>query len=113
MPLVYLDVDCRLRFCQPCPGAKWSKVGDNAGRHVSEVRGEAIWLEQNLTTTGTGTRAPFQLSRLVRIGIVGGPRWMRTSYFRTDDLTSGRVVSIYTLSTDVMELTLDAGKDCA
>lgn len=104
MPLVYLDVDCRLRFVNRAWREMVGPPGDNAlGRHVSEVRGEAIWLEQKPHYEQALAGQPAHFSRLVR-GIVGGPRWMRTSYYPDFD-DSGRVVGIYTLSTDVHELT--------
>ena len=103
MPLVYLDVECRLRFVNRAWREMVGSVGDAAlGRHVSEVRGEAIWLEQKPYYDKALAGEPSHFSRLVR-RIVGGPRWMRTSYYRTS--TTADVVGIYTLSTDVHELT--------
>src|SRR5664279_894579 len=65
-PLTYLDRDCMLRFVNKA----WSTVtgipADQAvGRHVSEVRGEASWLEQQpyCETALAGDTAHF--SRLV------------------------------------------------
>lgn len=104
MPLVYLDVDCKLRFVNKA----WCRmVGiaseDALGRHVREVRGETIWLEQkpHYEKAQGGQQSDF--SRLVR-GIVGGPRWMRTSYFPDFD-DEGHIIGIYTITTDVHELT--------
>lgn len=103
-PLVYLDTDCKLRFVNRA----WCRmVGiaseDALGRHVRDVRGEEIWLEQkpHYEKAQSGQQSDF--SRLVR-GIVGGPRWMRTSYFPDFD-DEGRVIGIYTITTDVHELT--------
>ena len=50
---------------------------DALGRHVSEVRGVASWLEQKpyYETALAGTTTHF--SRLVH-GLVNGSRWMRT-----------------------------------
>ncbi|MBL8309261.1 MAG: diguanylate cyclase [Burkholderiales bacterium] len=104
MPLVYLDIECRLRFVNRAWRDMVGAVGENAlGRHVSEVRGEAIWLEQKPYYDKALAGEPAHFSRLVR-GIVGGPRWMRTSYVPDFD-DAGRVVGVYTLSIDVHELT--------
>ena len=104
MPLVYLDVECRLRFVNRAWREMVGSVGDAAlGRHVSEVRGEAIWLEQKPYYDKALAGEPSHFSRLVR-RIVGGPRWMRTSYYPDFD-DGGHVVGVYTLSTDVHELT--------
>jgi diguanylate cyclase (GGDEF)-like protein/PAS domain S-box-containing protein len=103
-PLVYLDIDCQLRFVNKA----WSRmVGISSeealGRHVREVRGEEIWLEQKPHYEKAQAGQQSEFSRLVR-GIVGGPRWMRTSYFPDFD-DEGRVIGIYTITTDVHELT--------
>jgi len=104
MPLVYLDIDCKLRFVNKA----WCRMDgiaseDALGRHVREVRGETIWLEQkpHYEKAQGGQQSDF--SRLVR-GIVGGPRWMRTSYFPDFD-DEGHIIGIYTITTDVHELT--------
>lgn len=104
-PLVYLDCNCLLRFVNKA----WCHlVGiateDALGRHVSDVRGMATWLEQKphyeMALAGTTTH----FSRLVK-GLVGGPRWMRTTY--TPDLDeNGQVIGIYAIATDVHELTI-------
>jgi diguanylate cyclase (GGDEF)-like protein/PAS domain S-box-containing protein len=104
-PLTYLDCDCLLRFVNKAWCAIVGMSAEKAlGRHVSEVRGLASWLEQqpHYEKALAGTTAHF--SRLVH-GLVSGPRWMRTSYVPDFD-DSGTVIGIYTVTTDVHELTI-------
>jgi len=104
LPLVYLDVDCRLRFVNKA----WCQlVGitatDALGRHVSEVRGEASWQQQKPSYDLALAGQTAEFSRLVH-GVINGPRWMRTSYF-PDFGDDGSVIGVYTITTDVHELT--------
>ena len=104
-PLTYLDQGCMLRFVNKA----WSTItgisADNAlGRHVSEVRGEASWLEQQPYYEKALAGGTVHFSRLV-YGLVDGPRWMRTSYVPDFDET-GFVIGVYTVTTDVHELTV-------
>ncbi|MFC5300815.1 diguanylate cyclase domain-containing protein [Azospira restricta] len=104
LPLVYLDTGCRLRFVNKA----WCRLvdiaaGDALGRHVSEVRGEVSWREQQPYYERALAGQPAEFSRLVH-GVVDGPRWMRTSYFPDFD-DEGKVIGVYTVTTDVHELT--------
>lgn len=104
-PLTYLDCDCVLRFVNKAWSAIVGMPAENAlGRHVSEVRGMVSWLEQkpHYEKALDGTTAHF--SRLVH-GLVSGPRWMRTSYVPDFD-ENGSVIGVYTVTTDVHELTI-------
>lgn len=104
-PLTYLDRDCLLRFVNRAWCELVGMAAEEAlGRHVSTVRGMASWLEQkpHYETALSGTTAHF--SRLVH-GLVNGPRWMRTSYVPDFD-DSGAVIGVYTVTTDVHELTI-------
>lgn len=103
-PLTYLDIHCTLRFVNRAWCALVSRSAKEAlGRHVSEIRGEASWQEQKpyYEKALSGQTADF--SRLV-YGIVNGPRWMRTTYFPDHD-ENGTVIGVYTVTTDVHELT--------
>ncbi len=104
-PLVYLDSSCLLRFVNK---AWCNLVGiaaeDALGRHVSDVRGMATWLEQKPHYEMALTGSTTHFSRLVH-GLVGGPRWMRTTYTPDFD-DNGQVVGIYAIATDVHELTI-------
>lgn len=104
-PLTYLDCDCLLRFVNKAWCAIVGMPAEKVlGRHVSEVRGMASWLEQqpHYEKALAGTTAHF--SRLVH-GLVNGPRWMRTSYVPDFD-DNGIVIGVYTVTTDVHELTI-------
>ena len=104
-PLVYLDCNCLLRFVNKAWCQLVSMAAEDAlGRHVSEVRGVASWLEQKpyYETALAGTTTHF--SRLVH-GLVNGSRWMRTSYVPDTD-ENGSVIGIYTITTDVHDLTI-------
>ncbi len=108
-PLTYLDRDCILRFVNKA----WSTItgipADRAvGHHVSEVRGEASWLEQQPYCEKALAGDTVHFSRLVD-GLVNGPRWMRTSYVPDTD-GSGDVVGVYTITTDVHDLTVTQEK---
>ena len=108
-PLTYLDRDCLLRFVNKA----WSTLtglGPDAalGRHVSEVRGEASWLEQQPYYQRALAGDTVHFSRLVD-GVVNGPRWMRTSYVPDFD-EAGSVVGVYTTTTDVHDLTVTQEK---
>lgn len=105
LPLVYLDCGCRLRFVNKA----WCRLvditaGEALGRHVSEVRGEASWQEQKPYYDQALSGQPAEFSRLVH-GVINGPRWMRTSYF-PDFNDDGTVIGVYTITTDVHELTV-------
>lgn len=108
-PLTYLDRDCTLRFVNKA----WSTItgisADQAlGRHISVVRGEARWLDQQPHYEQALAGGTAHFSRLVD-GLVDGPRWMRTSYVPDFD-ESGAVVGVYTVTTDVHDLTVTQEK---
>jgi len=104
-PLAYLDQNCIFCFVNKA----WSSitglsVDEAAGHHVSEVRGEASWLEQQPFYEKALAGRAVHFSRLVH-GLVDGPRWMRTSYVPDFD-EAGVVTGIYTITTDVHDLTI-------
>ena len=104
-PLVYLDGNCLLRFVNKA----WCQLVDITaeealGRHVSEVRGVASWLEQKPYYEQALAGVTAHFSRLVH-GLVNGPRWMRTSYVPDID-ENGAVIGVYTVTTDVHDLTI-------
>jgi diguanylate cyclase (GGDEF)-like protein/PAS domain S-box-containing protein len=108
-PLTYVDQDCMMRFVNKA----WSTItgipADHAlGCHVSVVRGEASWLEQQPYYEQALAGETAHFSRLVE-GLVNGPRWMRTSYVPDFD-ESGAVVGVYTVTTDVHDLTVTQEK---
>jgi diguanylate cyclase (GGDEF)-like protein len=75
---------------------------------VSEVRGEASWLEQQPYYEKALAGGAVHFSRLVH-GLVDGPRWMRTSYVPDFD-EMGFVIGVYTVTTDVHDLTVAQDK---
>lgn len=104
-PLTYVDRDCTLRFVNKA----WTSITgisiDQAlGQHVGEVRGEASWREQQPYFEQALDGQAVHFSRLVH-GLVEGPRWLRTSYVPDFD-DSGSVVGVYTVTTDVHDLTV-------
>lgn len=103
-PLTYLDTHCLLRFVNKAWCTLVSRsAAESLGRHVREVRGEASWQEQRPYYEKALSGQPVDFSRLV-YGVVNGPRWMRTTYFPDHD-ENGDVIGIYTITTDVHELT--------
>ncbi|MDP2367173.1 diguanylate cyclase domain-containing protein [Rhodoferax sp.] len=108
-PLAYLDRDCILRFVNKAWTTLTGISADMAvGRHVSAVRGEASWLEQQPYYEKALAGGPVHFSRLV-YGLVDGPRWMRTSYVPDFD-ELGSVIGVYTVTTDVHDLTVTQEK---
>ncbi len=104
-PLAYLDRYCILRFVNKA----WTTLTGistdfSVGHHVSEVRGETSWLEQQPYYEKALAGGTVHFSRLVD-GLVDGARWMRTSYVPDFD-DSGSVVGVYTITTDVHDLTV-------
>lgn len=104
-PLTYVDRDCLLRFVNKAWCAIVGMSAEAAlGRHVSDVRGEASWLQQQPYYTQALAGKTVHFSRLVH-RLVDGPRWMRTSYVPDFD-DSGTVIGVYTVTTDVHDLTI-------
>jgi len=104
-PLTYLDRGCMLRFVNRAWSAITGIPADRAlGRHVSEVRGVASWLEQQPYYQKALAGDTVHFSRLVD-GLMDGPRWLRTSYVPDLDET-GSVAGVYTITTDVHDLTI-------
>jgi diguanylate cyclase (GGDEF)-like protein/PAS domain S-box-containing protein len=108
-PLAYLDRDCTLRFVNKAWTTLSGIPADMAvGRHVRAVRGEASWLEQQPYYEKALAGGAVHFSRLVH-GLVDGPRWMRTSYVPDFD-ESDLVIGVYTVTTDVHDLTVTQEK---
>lgn len=104
-PLTYLDRDCILRFVSKAWSTTVGIPAEEAlGRHIGAVRGDNCWLEQQPYCARALAGETTHFSRLVH-GLVDGPRWMRTSYVPDFD-DAGAVVGVYTVTTDVHELTV-------
>lgn len=108
-PLTYLDRECVLRFVNKAWSALTGIPAEQAlGRHVSEVRGVASWLEQKPYYEKALAGEAVHFSRLVD-ALVEGPRWLRTSYVPDLD-EAGVVTGVYTITTDVHDLTVTQEK---
>ncbi len=108
-PLTYLDRDCVLRFVNKSWCAMTGISADCAlGFHVSEVRGVASWMEQKPYYEQALNGETAHFSRLVD-RLVDGPRWLRTSYVPDLDEV-GKVSGVYTITTDVHDLTITQEK---
>jgi len=104
-PLTYLDRDCILRFVSKAWSATVGIPAEQAlGRHIGAVRGDQCWLEQQPYHERALAGETTHFSRLVH-DLAEGPRWMRTSYVPDFD-DAGKVVGVYTITTDVHELTV-------
>jgi diguanylate cyclase (GGDEF)-like protein/PAS domain S-box-containing protein len=104
-PLTYLDRDCVVRFANK---AYLQAAGQSAeqvvGRSIREVRGASRWEEHRPFFERALQGETVQYTRLVELP-QQGRRWMRTSYVPDFDAT-GTVAGLYTVSTDVHDLTV-------
>lgn len=104
-PLTYVDRGFVLRFVNKAYlEATGRSPAELIGRHIGDVRGEQRWREHQPYFESALAGEPVQYTRLTRLAHQG-PRWMRTSYVPDVD-DEGRVQGIYTVTTDVHELTL-------
>ncbi len=104
-PLTYVDRDFVLRFVNRAYlDATGMRAADVLGRPIGEVRGAKRWAEHQPWFERALAGETVQYTRLTQL-VTLGPRWMRTSY--TPDFgDDGRVIGIYTVTTDVHELTV-------
>lgn len=104
-PLTYLDRDFVVRFANK---AYLQVAGQSAeeviGRQMRQVRGERRWEEHRPFYERALRGEPVQYTRMVDWPRLGR-RWVRTSYVPDLD-AQGEVVGLYTVTTDVHELTI-------
>ena len=104
-PLTYVDRDFVIRFVNKAYTEATRETRENLlGRHIGEVRGPRRWVEHEPYFVRALQGQTVQYTRLVN-ALPQGPRWMRTSYVPDLD-ADGQVVGLYTVTTDVHELTV-------
>jgi len=104
-PLTYVDRDFVIRFVNKAYTDATSETRENLlGRHIGDVRGRRRWVEHEPYFVRALQGQTAQYTRLVD-GLPQGPRWMRTSYVPDLD-ADGQVVGLYTVTTDVHDLTV-------
>ena len=104
-PLTYIDRDFVIRFVNKAyTEATQETSGNLLGRHIGEVRGARRWAEHEPYFRRALEGQTVQYTRLVTT-LPDGSRWMRTSYVPDLD-ADGRVLGLYTVTTDVHDLTI-------
>lgn len=104
-PLVYADRDGVVRFANKAYlRAAGLEPGQLLGRRLAEARGERHWEEHRPFIERALRGETTQYTRMMDWPPMGR-RWARTSYVPDHD-AEGRVVGLYTVTTDVHELTL-------
>jgi diguanylate cyclase (GGDEF)-like protein/PAS domain S-box-containing protein len=104
-PLTYLDQDCVVRFANKaylC--AAGQSADDVIGKPIRDVRGNKRWEEHRPFFEQALRGETVQYTRLVDLPSLER-RWMRTSYV-PDFNAAGEVVGLYTVTTDVHDLTV-------
>ncbi|MBK9447681.1 MAG: PAS domain-containing protein [Betaproteobacteria bacterium] len=106
--LSYLDRGC-MRASSKGGSTITGISADNAVGHTSaKCAVKRSWLEQQPGYEKALAGGAVHFSRLVD-GLVDGPRWMRTSYVPDFD-EAGFVIGVYTVTTDVHDLTVAQDK---
>ncbi|MED5619986.1 sensor domain-containing diguanylate cyclase [Ideonella sp. BN130291] len=104
-PLTYIDRDCVVRFANKAYLQVAGQTADQVvDRHIGEVRGRKRWEEHEPFFQRALGGEMVQYTRLVDWPKLGR-RWVRTSYVPDFD-AEHRVVGLYTVTTDVHELTV-------
>ena len=104
-PLTYVDAQCIVRFVNKAyVEAAGVPAAEAVGRHIGAVRGEKRWEEHRPWFERALAGETAQYTRLVQLAN-GSSRWMRTTYTPDRD-EQQRVIGIYTVTTDVHELTV-------
>jgi len=104
-PLTYVDRGFVIRFVNKAYTEAVQQSSENLlGRHIGEVRGAKRWVEHEPYFLRALEGQTVQYTRLVPT-LPQGPRWMRTSYVPDLD-TDGQVLGLYTVTTDVHDLTI-------